>query len=56
MPSKDSSHILFYSSSIVLLNEPIFGWAVTYVLLSKMPYIALSRGLRFEPDGGHKET
>ena len=35
----DSSDILYHSSSIAGLNEPIFGLEVTIVLLSKRPHI-----------------
>ena len=36
----NSSDILFHSSSIVVLSEPIFRWEVAFVLFSKMPHIA----------------
>ena len=35
----NSSDILFHSSSIAVLSEPIFQWKVTCVLFSKMPHI-----------------
>ena len=35
----NSSDILFHSSSIAVLSEPIFGWEVTFVLFSKTPNI-----------------
>ena len=40
------SDILFYSSSVTVLSEPILGWIVAFVLFSKKPHIAFSRGLR----------
>ena len=36
----NSSKILFYSSSIAVLSELIFGWKVTFVLFSKTTHIA----------------
>ena len=35
-----SSDILFHSSSIAVLNQPIFGWDVAFSLFSKTPHIA----------------
>ena len=32
----DSSDILFHSSSIAVLNEPIFEWEDLFVLLSRL--------------------
>ena len=36
----NSQNILFYSSSIVVLSEPIFRWEVVFVMFSKTPNIA----------------
>ena len=36
----NSSDILFHSSSIAVLSEPIFGWEVAFVLFSITPHIA----------------
>ena len=46
--------ILFHSSSIAVLNKPIFGWEVAFVLFSKTLHIAESRGSGL--NGSHKET
>ena len=42
----NSSHILSHSSSIAISSVPIFEWEVAFVLFSKTPHIAQSRGLR----------
>ena len=34
------SDILFHSSSITILSEPIFGWEIAFILFSKTPHIA----------------
>ena len=44
---KNFPDILFHSSSITVLIEPILGWEVAFVLFSKTPpHIGQSRGLR----------
>ena len=35
----NSSDILFHSSLITVLSEPIFGWEAAFVLFSKTPHI-----------------
>ena len=35
----NSSDILFYSSSIAVLSEPIFGWEVEFILFSETPHM-----------------
>ena len=37
--SKNSSDILFHSSSVAVLSEPTFGWEVSFVLFLKTPHI-----------------
>ena len=32
--------ILFHSSSIAVISEPIFGWEVAFLFLFKTPHIA----------------
>ena len=49
-------NILFHFSKTAVLSEPIFGWEVPFVLFSKTPYIAQSKGLRSGLEGVHKET
>ena len=36
----NSSEILFHSSLISILSEPIIEWEVAFVLVCKTPYIA----------------
>ena len=43
----NSSDILFHSSSIAVLSEPIFRWEVAFVLFSKTLHIASSRRLKY---------
>ena len=52
----NSSDILFHSSSIAVVSEPIFEGEVAFLLVCETPHSAYSRGLKSGLHGGHKET
>ena len=55
MPSKKYSYILFHSSAIAVLIQPIFGWYVAFVLFSTPTWYIITKAERSVLDWGNKE-